>query len=59
MMSPKAIAALVLQMKPPLEIRNDYSRTQWMLEQAATIAIRVSMAGMVRPVCKTIGGYWE
>ncbi len=59
MMSPKSIAALVSQMKPPLEIQNDYSRTMWMLEQAAAIAMKVSMDEMVKPVRKAIGGYWK
>ena len=35
MTSPKAIAALVSQMKPPLEMLNQDSRIMWMLEQAA------------------------
>ena len=43
MLSPKAIATLVSQMKPPLELQNDYSRMMWLLEQAATIAMKVSM----------------
>ena len=58
MMSPKAIATLVSQMKPPLELQNDYSRTMWLLEQAAAIAMKVSIDEMVNPVRRTIGGYW-
>ena len=58
MMSPKAIATLVSQMKPPLEIQNDFSRTMWLLEQAAAIAMKVSIDEMVNPVRRTIGGYW-
>lgn len=57
MMSPKAIAALVLDMKVPHEIQNDYCRVKWMLEQAAIIAMKVSIDEMVKPVRKMIGEY--
>lgn len=59
MISPKAIAALVLEMKVPHEIQNDYCRVKWMLEQAAIIAMKVSIDEMVKPVNKMIGGCWE
>ena len=54
-MSPKAIAALVLEMKVPHEIQNDYCRVKWMLEQAATIAMKVSIDEIIKPVNKTLG----
>ena len=56
MMSPKAIAALVLEMKVPHEIQNDYCRIKWMLEQAATIAMKVSIDEMVKSVSKMTYG---
>lgn len=59
MISPKAIAALVLDMNVPHEIQNDYCRVKWMLEQAATIAMKVSIDEMVKPVRKMIGGCWK
>lgn len=58
MMSPKAIAALVSQMKPPIELQNDYARVRWMLEQAAAIAMKASMDEMIAPVKNKVGGYW-
>ena len=57
-MSPKAIAALVLQMKPPIELQNDYARVRWMLEQSAAIAMKVSVDEMIAPVKNKVGGYW-
>ena len=44
-------------MKVPHEIQNDYCRVKWMLEQAATIAMKVSIDEMVKPVRKMIGEY--
>ena len=58
MTSPKAIATLVSQMKPPHELQNDYSRTMWMLEQAAEIGMRAAIYEIVKPVSKTIGEHW-
>ena len=57
-MSPKAIAALVLQMRPPLELQNDYARVRWMLEQSAAIAMKVSVDEMIAPVKNKVGEYW-
>ena len=54
MMSPKAIAALVLDMKVPHEIQNDYCRVKWMLEQAATIGMKVTMDEIMKPINKMI-----
>lgn len=59
MTSPKAIAALVSQMKPPLEMLNQDSRIMWMLEQAAEIGMRAAIYEMVKPVSKTIGEHWR
>lgn len=53
-MSPKEIAALVMQMKPPLELRNRSAELQWQLEEAATIAMKVAMDEIMKPIKKVI-----
>ena len=45
-----------LEMKVPHEIQNDYCRVKWMLEQAATIAMKVSIDEMVKSVSKMTYG---
>lgn len=58
MVSPKAIAALVMQMRPPLECLNKDAKIEWMLEQAASIAMMATMNEITQPVRKSIGGFW-
>ena len=54
-MTPKIIAHIVSRMKPPIEILNDYSKVQWMLEQAAELGMRVALDEIIKPVNKTLG----
>ena len=58
MTSPKTIATIVAQMKPPHELLNTDSVIMWRLERAAEMGMRVAIDEMVKPVKEKIGGYW-
>ena len=59
MMSPDAIAALVMQMKPPIEIRNSAEVMRWRLKRAVYLSMQSMMDEMMEPIRKTTGGYWR
>lgn len=57
MMSPDAIAALVMMKKPPLEIRNSAEVMKWRLKQAVYLTMQSMMDEMMFPIKKR-GGNW-
>lgn len=59
MMSPDGIVAMVMQMKPPLEIRNTPTAMQWRIKQAVYLTMQNMMDEMMEPIRKTTGGYWR
>lgn len=59
MMSPDGIVAMVMQMKPPLEIRNTPTAMQWRIKQAVYLTMQNMMDEMMEPIRKTTGGHWK
>lgn len=59
MMSPDAIAALVMQMKPPIEIRNSSEVMRWRLKRAVYLTMQSIMDEMMPQIGTTKGRYWK
>ncbi len=59
MISPDAIAALVMQMKPPIEIRNSSEVMRWRLKRAVYLTMQSIMDEMMPKIETTKLRYWK
>lgn len=57
-MSPDGIVAMVMQMKPPLEIRNTPTAMQWRIKQAVYLTMQNMMDEVMQSTKQSIGRYW-